>query len=101
MSRRQGPDGDQVDAGQPRRTSFVYDAPTSGPAEDAFNWGNVDSVYLQRAIDAVTSRGHSISFAKNYRQTAGTITILAGNDRPKWTDLTEAAAEDVLKKITG
>lgn len=99
MSRRQGPDGDTVDTRGPRSSTFVYSAPVRSAADSDFAWGNVDQHFLQRAVDAVTGRGHSISFAVNYRRTAGTITILAGSERPKWTDLTEEQALEVLKTL--
>jgi hypothetical protein len=101
MSRKQGPDGGMYNTATGKGESFDYGQGEVVSTGDRFDWGNVDSLLLQRAVDAVTSRGHSISFAVNYTHTSGSITILAGDQRPKWTGLSEQQAEERLKLLVG
>lgn len=101
MSRKQGPDGSTFNTKTGRAVEYDYGQSTAVNADDHFDWGNVDSLLLSRAVDAVTQRGHSISFAVNYNSTAGSITILAGDRKPKWTGLSEEQATERLKLLVG
>lgn len=77
----------------------IYEAFTVHGEDASFNWGDVDSALLARTIDAVTARGHAISFSRSRPGTAGSITILAGAARPHWWVDTEAEAEALLIKL--
>jgi len=89
---------------QQKDGSFASDKPKSGSPyselsaflipDTEFSWGSVDGELIRYAIEAVTRRGDAISFAVNRTRTAGSVTILAGAERPRWyvQNVTEASA---------
>jgi len=96
MSRKQGPDGSMHDTRTGRSVEPLYPAAVRNGNEEPFQWGDVDASLQARANDAVTDRGHAISYAKNRAGTVGCITILAGPERPKYWVESISEAERVL-----
>jgi len=96
MSRKQGPDGSMHDTRTGKMVEDLYPPALPRDGDVPFQWGDIDPSLLARAVDAVTERGHAISFAKNRASTAGCITILAGAERPKYWAEDLAEAERVL-----
>lgn len=64
-----------------------------------FAWQDVDPELIRYAITVVTDRGDAISFAVNRNRTAGSITILAGAERPRFYVNTVVEANALLTQI--
>lgn len=100
MGVKQSKDGSFVNAASGRATGVTYPTTVESDPAESFQWGDVSGDVLARTIDAVTERGHAISFAVNRPRTAGCITILAGEARPKYYPQDVAEAERILIAIT-
>jgi hypothetical protein len=99
MARKQGPDGNFVDTRTGRADRVAYPAPAVIQTSEPFEWGDVPGDVLADAIGAVTARGHAISFAVNRSHSAGCVTVLAGEDRPKWYPQSTGEAVQLLMAI--
>lgn len=86
----------------PKAAKHAYPTNTRHtPAAGVFDWNEVDHGLLARAVDTVTKRGHAISFALNRSGTTGCVTILAGDERPKYYCETLDEADDLLGQLAG
>lgn len=99
MSRKQGPDGSLFNTITNKVDASVYGEPASVEPDEPFDWGNVDSMLLSRCASLVTGRRHGFSLATNYNGTGGSLTILAGEYKPKWKFDSVQEAEERLKLI--
>jgi hypothetical protein len=76
----------------------LFPAPhTEGPG--AWRWTNLRPGLMAEAADAANMNGDAISFATNRAQTAGSITLLTGGDRPKKWVNTYDEAEQLLDSL--
>lgn len=97
---RQGPDGSWVEADKTKKPSKSTYPPAPGAlVQGTFDWGDVDGELLARAVGSITGRGDAVSYARNRSATQGSITILSGNERPRYTFSSVAEAEDWIQEV--
>lgn len=96
----QGPDGSMHRSRAARTpTKKPYPEPTQELVQGSFDWGDVDGRLLAGALGCVTARGDAMSYAANRSRTQGSITILSGADRPRYTFASVQAAEEWLQAV--
>jgi hypothetical protein len=97
MPKKQGPDGSMFDTETGKVDGSIYGEAGTVEPDDPFDWGNVDSVLLSRVASLVTNRRHGFSLATNYNRDGGSLTILAGDLKPKWKFDNVQEAEERLR----
>lgn len=96
----QDKDGNWVSSKSRAKASKSPYPPTTVPAvEGTFDWKDVDGKLLAGAVGGITTRGDAVSYALNRSRTQGSITILSGSERPRYTFSTVEQAEEWLRAI--
>lgn len=85
-----------------KRTSNSFAALFGGPVTQgigSWHWSALRTGLLAEAVDAANAHGDALSFATNRANTAGSITLLTGGDRPRrWVNSYDEA-EDFLDAL--
>lgn len=82
----QGPDGEMHPSRKKAAPKKIaYPEPPTTYVQGTFDWGDIDGGLLARAVGRITSRGDAVSYAANRSGTQGSITILSGAERPRYT----------------
>ena len=95
---RQAKDGSFPSDNRPSKWDG-YDPAQHMGAANSFSWGDTDADLLMRAIWKATENGDAISFATNRNNSAGSITILSGPNRPRIPAFDVQAANELLVEI--
>lgn len=87
-------------AGDKRRPIDFKAIPLPQPAQAGYwDWAQVEHGLVVELIAIATAAGDAVSFATNRANTAGSITILHGGERPRYYANSYNDAEQIISGI--